>query len=505
MNIEKKVLLTIFGATGDLAKRKLYPSLFGLFKKGILREHFAVIGTARRPWEHETLREVVLESIKDDVENEEFAEKFASHFYYQPHDVQDSEHYRTLKQLGDTLEERYQTEGNQVFYLAMSPNFFGTIALHLKSENIVTEHGYSRLIIEKPFGTDLETATELNEALSNTFTEEQIYRIDHYLGKEMIQNVSAIRFANIIFESIWNKDYIDNIQITFAEAIGVEDRGGYYDGSGALRDMVQNHILQVLSLLAMEPPKKFAEEEIRKEKIKAFQAIHKYTEDEALRYFIPGQYTAGEINNERFIGYREEPNVPEDSLTETFVAGAFFIDNERWDGVPFYIRTGKRLVEKGTRINVVFKTSPQLLTSEECGTNVEPNVLTIYIQPTEGFSLSLNGKEMGQDFNLSPVALSYRHDSEFLGNSPEAYEKLLHDTLDGNSSNFSHWEEVKRSWELIDVIKKAWTNHHTELYTYPARTMGPMESYELLERNGHEWIWQPEKWYIERKQLRCDF
>ncbi|SJZ78083.1 glucose-6-phosphate 1-dehydrogenase [Pilibacter termitis] len=497
---EKAVLFTIFGATGDLAKRKLYPSLFRLYKKGELAEHFAVIGTARRPWTNEFLREVVTSSIQDLIEDESQAENFASHFYYQSHDVEDTSHYVTLKNLGEELKAKYNTLGNQLFYLAMAPQFFGTIVGHLRSEEILTGEGFERLIIEKPFGSDYESAKKLNDELSCVFDEENIFRIDHYLGKEMIQNVTAVRFANHIFESIWNNKYIDNVQITFAESIGVEDRGGYYETSGALKDMVQNHILQVLSLLAMEPPTTFSDEEIRNEKVKALKAIRKYTEEEALDSFIAGQYVAGSIDGEEFVGYLEEPNVAKNSRTETFACGKFMIDNFRWSGVPFYVRTGKRMVEKGTRINVVFKQMPVDLFNNNQNT-LAPNILTIYIQPTEGFSLSVNGKEIGQGFTIEPIKLSYRHNSAFLGNSPEAYEKLILDALNGERTNFSDWGEVARSWELIDVIRSAWDKNPKELATYKARTMGPKESYELLEKDGRSWAWKPEEWYIERGML----
>ncbi len=285
---EKNVLFTIFGGTGDLAQRKLYPSLFRLYKKGNLGKHFAVIGTARRPWSDEHYREVVASTIQSLNPTEEEAKEFASHFYYQSHDVNDSTHYNTLKDLADRLDETYQLAGNRIYYLAMSPEFFGTIVSHLKSQHIVTENGYNRLIIEKPFGSDYQSAFELNEKIRQVFPEQDIFRIDHYLGKEMIQNISAIRFANNIFESQWNNRYIDNIQITFGEALGVEDRGGYYDHSGALKDMVQNHILQVLALLAMEPPVAFSEKEIRAEKIKALKAVRIYEKSEALKTLSVG-------------------------------------------------------------------------------------------------------------------------------------------------------------------------------------------------------------------------
>lgn len=502
---EKKVLFTIFGATGDLAQRKLYPSLFRLYRKGDLVESFAVIGTARRPWSNEVYRDIVKETIVGLNPTPEEAEAFSSHFYYQSHDVQDTEHYDTLKKLSDELDQKYQLEGNRLFYLAMSPNFFGTIVAHLKSQGMLDVTGYHRVIIEKPFGTDYETARQLNEEIATVFEEEDIYRIDHYLGKEMIQNISAIRFANSIFESLWSNRFIDNVQINIAEDLGVEERGGYYDKSGALKDMVQNHILQVLALLAMEPPVAFSEKEIRSEKIKALEAVRVYTPEEVAKNFVRGQYSAGKFNGEVITGYKEELNVDSDSKTETFVAGKFVIDNFRWSGVPFYVRTGKRLTEKGTRINIVFKQVPVNVFKSSVGATCEqklsPNVLTIYIQPTEGFSLSLNGKEVGPGFTMLPLSLDHRNSAEVISNTPEAYEKLMLDALNGDGTNFTHWDEVAQSWRIVDVICQAWDQDSSDVPQYPARTMGPKEAYDLLAKDGFEWIWTPDEWYRERNLL----
>lgn len=504
MHTEQIALITIFGGTGDLAKRKLYPSLFRLFRKKHLQKHFAVIGTARREWTDEYYREIVKETITDLNPTPEEITEFTSHFYYQSHNVTDTDHYDTLKELADRLDAKYQLKGNRLFYLAMAPAFFGTITEHLRSQKIVTENGFNRLIIEKPFGTDYESAAKLNQQLRAVFKEDQIFRIDHYLGKEMIQNITAIRFSNLLFEALWNKDYIDNIQVTFAESLGVEERGGYYDHSGALKDMIQNHILQVVALLAMEIPRVFSEESIRAEKIKALKAIRIYSPAEAEKYFVRGQYGAGKLDGQTFCAYREETNVDPDSQTETFVAGKFLIDNFRWRGVPFYVRTGKRLTEKGTRINIVFKQMPINIFRDPAITEhepVQPNILTIYIQPTEGFSLMLNGKEIGPGFDLHPVKLNYRHTAEMSSNSPEAYEKLILDCLLGDSTNFTHWDEVAQSWHIVDAIREAWDAKTEDFPNYASGTMGPKAAFDLLEQDGFEWIWQPDEWYRENGKL----
>lgn len=492
MSKEKIALFTIFGGTGDLAKRKLYPSLYRLYKKGYLAEKFAVIGTARREWTDDYYREIVVNSIQDLVESPEHAQEFASHFYYQSHNVTDIEHYDILKLLSETLDTRYQLEGNRLFYLAMSPKFFGVISQNLKDCNLLTAEGFNRLIIEKPFGHDYESALELNNQIRASFEENQIYRIDHYLGKEMVQNISAVRFANNMFEAMWNNRYIDNIQITLSESIGVEERGGYYDTSGALRDMLQNHILQVISLLAMEPPTRLQDKEIRTEKIKALQAVRLFKPEEVSDYLVRGQYGPSSISGEELKSYREEFNVAPDSQTETFVAGKIMIDNFRWSGVPFYFRTGKRLTNKGTQIDIEFKNVPLNLFDNN-DEPLPPNVLTIYIQPIEGFSLELNTKKVGLGLETETLQLEHKHSAETTANSSEAYEKLILDCLNGDSTNFTHWDEVASSWKFVDIIRKAWDNEIVEFPNYPSGSMGPVESDQLLTKDGFKWHWCPDK------------
>lgn len=488
MNSENRALITIFGATGDLAYRKLYPSLFRLYKKGFLQERFAVIGTARRPWTNDHYHEVIKESIQDLAEAGDDVDAFASHFYYISHNVNDSEHYAVLKNLSEELDQKYDLEGNRIFYLAMAPDFFGTISEKLKEEELLTRHGFNRLIIEKPFGRDLGTATELNEQLRHSFQEDQIYRIDHYLGKEMIQNISAVRFSNMLFEALWNNKYIDNVQITLSEEVGVEDRGVYYDNNGALRDMLQNHILQILALLVMEPPISLNGEDVRTEKIKALRSLRLYeTPEEVRRNFIRAQYSANKEDG--VAGYREEPKVDPESTTETFVAGKIMVDNFRWAGVPFYVRTGKRMAQKETFIHVQFKhVAMNIFPTEDVKEVAEPNILTIHISPLEGFSIRLNAKRVGQGLEMKNIRMHHILDEKAQANSPEAYERLLLDCLNGDPTNFTHWKEVEQSWRYVDQIRKFWDEDASDLISYPAGTMGPKESYELLEKDGFNWI-----------------
>ncbi|MBC1457510.1 glucose-6-phosphate dehydrogenase [Listeria newyorkensis] len=483
---EQVALITIFGGTGDLANRKLYPSLYHLFTKGFLKENFAVIGTARRPWTNDFFREKVVESLKG-IEKEGFdPEEFASHFYYQSHDVTNRESYVELKDLSDELDKKYELQGNRLFYLAMAPNFFGTIASRLKSEGFVDNAGFSRLIIEKPFGRDLASAQELNESLRQAFDENEIYRIDHYLGKEMIQNISVIRFANSIIESLWNNRYIDNVQVTLSETLGVEDRGRYYEESGALRDMVQNHILQIVSLLAMEPPIKLTTQEIRHEKVRALRSLRVIEGDDVYKYFVRGQYGPGKVDGKELLGYRQAENVDSDSNTETFVAAKLMIDNFRWSGVPFYIRTGKRLAKKTTQIAIQFKNVPMNLFGP--GQSLGGNVLVIHIQPDEGITLHMNVKEPGQGMLTMPVNLNYAHSSPDGMNTPEAYEKLIQDCLNGDATYFSHWDEVSLSWNFIDKVAAVWSNSKEHFPNYTSGTMGPKEADKLVSQDGFEWF-----------------
>ncbi|WP_420910314.1 glucose-6-phosphate dehydrogenase [Neobacillus muris] len=476
----------IFGATGDLAMRKLFPSLYRLYERNKL-DKFAVIGVARRPLTNEEFQQNIRNSVVSSLGDKNNLDEFVSHFFYQSHDVTDSASYVALKNLADQIDHHYQLEGNRIFYLAMAPEFFGTIALHLKSDGLTDVTGYKRLVIEKPFGHDLTSAIELNNQIRTAFSEDEIYRIDHYLGKEMVRNIEVIRFANAIFEPLWNNRYISNIQITSSETLGVEERGRYYETSGALRDMVQNHMMQMVALLAMEPPIRLTTDEIRSEKVRVFRALRMIEGEAVNDYFVRGQYGEGTINDQSVPKYRDEPMVEKDSNTETFVAGKIKIDNFRWAGVPFYIRTGKRMAAKTTKIVVQFKDIPMNL-YYQTEKVLNPNLLVIHIQPEEGITLHLNAKKAGGHLDAQEVKLSFANTGTNAMNTPEGYEKLLWDCMRGDATNFTHWDEVAYSWAFVDKISDYWEQNKEESFpNYPAGSMGPKAADELLEKDGFFW------------------
>lgn len=482
-----KAVIVIFGATGDLAKRKLFPSIYRLYLNGKISEDFAIVGVGRTPFTSEEFRENVKRSVNNSEEVDHKVDTFASHFYYHPLDVENVESFLELKDLLGNLDEQYDTEGNRLFYLAMAPQFFGPIADNLKNQGLTSTNGWSRLVIEKPFGHDYESAKELNEQIRAAFTEDQIYRIDHYLGKEMVQNIEVIRFANAIFEPLWNNHYISNIQITSSETLGVEDRGRYYESSGAIRDMIQNHMMQMVALLAMEPPISLDAAEIRSEKVKVLRALRSLSEQEVNDYFVRGQYGKSVINDQELLGYREEKSVDPESNTETFVSGKLMIDNFRWAGVPFYIRTGKRMKVKSTEIIVQFKDLPMNLYFNK-GDNVHPNLLVIHIQPDEGITLHLNAKKGDGLATSTPIKLNYCSNCGDKLNTPEAYERLIYDCMLGDSTNFTHWDEVALSWKFVDTIAQVWEKEKAQNFpNYESGSMGPKESDGLLDKDGFHW------------------
>jgi len=480
-----KAIFIIFGATGDLANRKLYPALYRLYRNKKLSKHFAVIGVARRPLTNEDFRNNVKKSIEDFKNDPIDHDEFASHFHYNPFDAQHLPEYQKLDQFINQLDEKHDAGGNRIFYMAMAPNFFGSIAANLKSQGLTDNKGFSRLVIEKPFGHNQETAQKLNDQIGQAFAEDQIYRIDHYLGKEMVQNIEVIRFTNSLFEPLWNNQYISNIQITSSEVLGVEERGRYYDASGALRDMVQNHILQMVSLVAMEPPAKLHQDEVRYEKIKVLRSLRQLDHSNVNDYFVRGQYDKGEIDGVAVDSYRDSNGVEEDSNTDTFVAGKLMIDNFRWAGVPFYIRTGKRMAKKSTEIVVQFKDLPINLFRDK-GDEIDPNLLVIRIQPDEGITLHLNAKKTDYDMSSTPIEIRYNKSEEDV-ESPEAYEALLNDCLNGDSTRFVHSDEVALSWRFIDTISSVWEKEKADFPNYASGTDGPKEADELLAKDGFHW------------------
>lgn len=480
---EQASIITIFGGSGDLARRKLYPSLYQLYHRGVLQQHFAVIGTARRPWTNEYYRQIITDSLQAEPNTDaDSVRDFASHFYYQSHDVTDSDHYVTLKNLSAKLDEQYGAEGNRLFYMAMAPRFFGTIASHIKSEDLFSKTGYNRLIIEKPFGRNYATAKELNDSIRAAFSEDQIYRIDHYLGKEMVQGLLALRFTNPLLTPIWNKDYIANVQITLAENVGVEERAGYYETAGALRDMVQNHIMQLLAYVAMEQPESFTPSAVHAAKNELFSHLPVLSPERAAKDWVRGQYTAG--NGQP--AYCNEDKVDANSQIETYVAGRIELDAPQWVGVPFYVRTGKRLPRKTTQITINFKPVGKNIFDAIGGGNANTNRLTIFVEPEQGYTLTLNGKTLGANYELEENALDFRQKQADIDAAPEAYERLISDALSGNQTNFTRWTEQKYTWHYIDAIRQAWDDG-APLAKYAAGTPGPKAADDLLARDGFAW------------------
>ncbi|AIQ14443.1 glucose-6-phosphate dehydrogenase [Paenibacillus durus] len=481
----------IFGATGDLARRKLFPAIYSLYREGKLAEDFAVIGVARRPRTPEEFKEDVKASITEfsryKATDDNEWNRFVDHFEYKSLDINNVDGFRELKAQTEALEERFRIPGNRLFYLALAPELFGGVSFNLKAGGMLNGQGWNRLVIEKPFGYDLESAEKLNEQIRQVFEEEEIYRIDHYLGKEMVQNIEVIRFANAFFEPLWNKQHIANIQITLAETVGVEERGGYYDHAGALRDMAQNHMLQLLTMIAMEPPSRLLPEDIRDEKVKVLRSLRPYATGEEVRQnVVRGQYSQGLYNGKSAPAYRQEDKVNPESTTETYFAARVFVDNFRWAGVPFYIRTGKRLPAKTTEVVVEFKRMP---TNVYLGQkhNLEPNLLVIRVNPMEGIYVKINAKKPGSESEIQPLAMDFCQSCLIGINSPEAYERLLHDAARGDSTYFTRWDEVSSAWSFVDHIAKAWKEDASDLASYPAGTWGPVEAAQLLEQDGFQW------------------
>jgi glucose-6-phosphate 1-dehydrogenase len=486
--------IVIFGASGDLTRRKLMPALYSLSAQQMLPPETAIIGIARTEMDDDAFRALMREAVEGHGRtpvDDEVWEGFARRLGYVTAPFDEREGYGRLAEVLAELDRERGTRGNRLYYLATAPEYFPVIAEPLGEAGLAQEgdgsEPFARLVIEKPFGTDLASARQLNQRLAGVFRERQVYRIDHYLGKETVQNLLVLRFGNAIFEPLWNRRYVDHVQITVAEDLGVGTRGGYYDESGALRDIVQNHIFQVLSIVAMEPPARFESREVRDEKVKVLRSIPGFDSERAMRDAVRGQYAAGWIAGEPVPGYREEPGVDPQSNTDTFVAMRLEIDNWRWADTPFYLRTGKRLPRRTTEVAIQFKSAPHLPFASTAVESVEPNLLIMRIQPDEGASLRFVAKVPGPQIDLRVVSMDFAYGSSFLKASPEAYERLLLDALLGDSTLFARWDEVERAWEILDGLIEVWRDRPGPFPNYEAGSWGPRAADELIAADGRRW------------------
>ncbi|HEX6606476.1 MAG TPA: glucose-6-phosphate dehydrogenase [Chloroflexia bacterium] len=492
--------IVIFGATGDLTQRKLLPALYNLALDGLLPGAFNIVGVARRPKTDEQFRKEMLTGINEFSRNRpvqpQVWETFSQGIFYVQSEFHDEAGFRRLKEKLDQVDEERGTGHNVLYYMATPPDAYPLIAANLGKVGMVSrestrdperDKGWSRLVVEKPFGRDLRSARELNRQLHAVFSERQIYRIDHYLGKETVQNLLVFRFGNIIFEPIWNHRYIDNVQITVAENIGIEGRASYYDNAGAIRDMVQNHMMQTLCLVAMEPPVAFDADAVRDEKVKVLRGIHPLSREQVQTRTVRAQYSAGAINGQPVPGYCQEPGVNPDSVTETYVALKLFVENWRWAGVPFYLRTGKRLPKRSTEIALQFKQVPHLLFRHSMD-GLDANSLVVHIQPDEGTTIKVASKIPGPLMRVRPVNMDFRYGTSFGIEPADAYERLLLDALLGDSTLFTRRDEVEQAWEIVNSIIDGWQEQApVDIPKYEAGSWGPEEADRLIARDGRVW------------------
>jgi glucose-6-phosphate 1-dehydrogenase len=486
--------IVIFGASGDLTARKLIPALYHLHKEKAMPPDYRIIGFARREktdtsWRDE-LRQALNQFSRTKPVDEQVWQEFSQHIHYCVGDLTDSAAYTKLEtQL--TSFGSPPLRKNILFYLATLPSQFGVVVEQLERAGLLHKEnrdGWQRIVVEKPFGHDLESAYKLNAELTRHAREQQVFRIDHYLGKETVQNILMFRFSNSIFERLWNRDSIDHVQVTVSEKLGVGQRGGYYEEAGALRDMVQNHLLQVTSLIAMEPPVSLDAEPIRDEKVKLLKSVRPLSPADVARQVVRGQYFAGAVDGEQRPGYRQEPKVKPDSNVETYVAIKLFIDNWRWSGVPFYLRTGKNLPNSASEVRIQFRPTPHVLFAAQCGQNLDPNSLTLRLQPNEGITLRFNGKVPGTSLAVRPVRMHFSYDAEFGAYTPEAYERLLLEAMAGDATLFIRRDEVETAWQIVDGIRNAWDGKPlSNREFYAAGTWGPVASDDLLSQTGHTW------------------
>ncbi|MFZ5444884.1 MAG: glucose-6-phosphate dehydrogenase [Myxococcota bacterium] len=486
--------VVIFGASGDLTKRKLVPALYTLFTERALPPAFAIVGFARKPMSDEQFRAEMREACQAFARHRPLDpaswDEFAQGLFYQPGDYDDAASYQALEARLAALDASRGTDGNRVFYLSTPPSNFPVIVGRLGSAGLVGRDGrkpFRRVIIEKPFGTDLASARQLNREVLSVLDEASTYRIDHYLGKETVQNLMVLRFANGLFEPLWNNRYVDHVQITGAEAIGIEGRGGYFEQAGILRDMVQNHLFQVLAITAMEPPVSTSADDLRDEKVKVLKALRPIPDGRVDEFVVRGQYRAGTIAGRRQIGYQDEAGVTKGSRRETYVALKLFIDNWRWAGVPFYLRSAKAMPKKVTEVALVFREAPLRLFGERASQGQSPNVLAIRIQPDEGVSLRFGAKVPGNTMDIQPVNMEFRYGTSFGSEPPEAYERLLLDCMLGDQALFTRGDEVEASWKWISRVHAAWDASSADVESYEAGTWGPAEADRLLLRGGHHW------------------
>jgi len=492
--------LIIFGATGDLAHRKLVPALYSLMQSKLLPQKMAIVGFGRSERTDDEFRDGLRQAVADagtklrDNEWSAFAERIS----YVRGQYDDPEAFRELAGALDRADQQTGTQNHRLFYLATPPDVYADVAANLGVADLnrpTDEHGWVRLIVEKPFGHDLDSARALDRCIHQVFDESQVYRIDHYLGKETVQNIFVLRFINGIFEPVWNRNYIDQVQITAAEAIGVEGRGGYYEEAGAVRDMMQSHLLQLLTLTAMEPPSAFTADKVRDEKVKVLDSL-RFPENDITKCVVRGQYDRGMVDSHMVPGYHDEKGVATHSSTETFVAAKLVVDNWRWAGVPFYLRTGKRMPKRVSEIAIQFRRAPHMFLSGGSSQRPRHNVLVLRIQPDDGLALRLDVKVPGPGLRVRPVDMSFLYKEAFSGESPEAYQRLLLDAMRGDSTLFARTDEVEAAWSLVTPIldpraigrgRQAGQNGHTRLPTYAAGTWGPAEAEELVARDGHRW------------------
>lgn len=494
----ESMTFVLFGATGDLAKRKIFPALYNLFLDQKMPQSISVIGLGRKEMSDHDFQNQVEQSIRTFSRRIDFdrtdLDKFLDGFRYSVFNAVNPDDYRKLLSLVTQRENERNLPENRMFYLSVAPEFFDLISLNIKESGLGSTKGWKRLIIEKPFGRDLESARELNTKLSEAFEEDEIYRIDHYLGKPMVQNLEALKFANPILQPLWNNQHIANVQITASEIVGVEERAGYYDQAGAIRDMFQNHMLQMLMMSAMNHPKQISANDIRNEKRKIIESLRGLKKEEVSLHVVRGQYRSGEAYGMQLAGYTDEPGVNPSSQNDTFVAARVLVDNSNWKGVPFYIRTGKRMNVKSTRIVIEFKDTLKELYENKNETMI-PNLLIIEINPNENITLQLNNKNPLHDGKIEPVKINFSAEQKGV---PEAYERLIFDAFRGDSTFFAHWKEVEMSWEWVQPILDAFKENLLPLHLYEAGSNGPDAAESLLKEDGFKW-WLDEV-YLDEKE-----